>query len=487
MRVLRLLVLLVGLVLFGCSDSKDEKVAVTKFEEFYPQYNEYIAGWIEGELTRLSGVKGDLEERLAGAEDGERKALEEQLEEVGTDVARMEFRKNLGDYFAFKSIEDLPEGLNWEDGMDEAEIGDPARKRGGTFRYYWPNFPPTMRPFGTESNHSARNDLYDDLEIGLVGLHPETLGVTPAVAREWAVSEDKRTVYFRLDPDAKYNDGVKVEAVDVPFGIFLRVSDNVVTPYQKQYYREQFAQIAVYDEETLSITLANAKPLTPYFTNVAPAAKHFYKDYGPDYEERYQWKVPPTTGAYFVKDEDIVKGVSVTLTRAKDWWADDKKYYRNLYNPSRIRYTVVRDEPKAFELFKAGEIDFFRRLIQPDYWYEKSEEEVFFDGYIEKHEFYIKYPHIPWGLWLNTAQGLLGDRNVRLGLQHGMNMQRVIDVEFRGDYERLPQMSGGYGEFSDPELKAREFSVVKAREYFAKAGFTTVGGDGILETADGTR
>ncbi len=39
-----------------------------------------------------------------------------------------------------------------------------------------------------------------------------------------------------------------------------------------------------------------------------------------------------------VKDEDIVKGVSITLTRAKDWWAKDMKYYRNMYNADKILY-----------------------------------------------------------------------------------------------------------------------------------------------------
>jgi microcin C transport system substrate-binding protein len=36
----------------------------------------------------------------------------------------------------------------------------------------------------------------------------------PGLANEWAVSEDGRTIYFRIDPEARYSDGVPVRARD---------------------------------------------------------------------------------------------------------------------------------------------------------------------------------------------------------------------------------------------------------------------------------
>ena len=62
---------------------------------------------------------------------------------------------------------------------------------------------------------------------------------------------------------------------------------------------------------------------------------------------RYQWRVPPTTAPYTILAGDIVKGVSITLTRDEDWWARDRKYYRHRFNVDHIRYTVVRDLAKA--------------------------------------------------------------------------------------------------------------------------------------------
>ena len=89
--------------------------------------------------------------------------------------------------------------------------------------------------------------------------------------------------------------------------VYIRASDNVVTPWFKQYLREQFSRVAVFGEDIVAVSLPEPKPKIPYFASIPPSASHFYKDYGPDYKERYQWLVPPTTAAYTVKNDDIVK------------------------------------------------------------------------------------------------------------------------------------------------------------------------------------
>ena len=53
----------------------------------------------------------------------------------------------------------------WEDGQEEPEIGDPESKKGGAFRYFITSSPPTIRPFGPNSNNSFRGELYDNIEI----------------------------------------------------------------------------------------------------------------------------------------------------------------------------------------------------------------------------------------------------------------------------------------------------------------------------------
>jgi len=474
-------------MLSSCQRDEDMVERGLGFEQFKPVYNRYIQGWLEQQKAAAEeSIAAALKELAEVSDPALKQAREDALKEMEKEKEVIDFRLSLGDYFADKSAKDIPEDLVWEDGMDEPEIGDSRASKGGVFRTWMPQFPATVRPFGKESNNSFRGYLYDELEIGLVNMHPLTGKIIPGVAKRWAVSADKRTVYYELDEDARYNDGEKIKAQDFQVSAYLRVSDHVTAPYAKQYYREQFAQIAVYGDSLLSVTLREGKPLTPLFASMNPSNPAFYSEYGADYEDRYQWRVPRHTGAYYVKEGDINKGVSIKLTRAKDWWAKDKKYYRHRFNPDHIVYTVIRDENKAFELFRAGQLEAFF-LTRPDYWYEKSEIPQVFDGYIERYKFYTQYPRVPRGIYMNVSRPKLDDRNVRLGLQHALNWRMVIDVMFRGDFSRLQGFSQGFGEYTNPAIKARAYSVTRAREYFNQAGYSEEGSDGILRKPSGEK
>ena len=472
----------------ACRRDSEQAKRSFGFDKFLPIYNQHIRNWIEEQrlTTEKSLVK--LEAQLTTTTDTlELEKLKLQIETLRHDLEKWDFRLSLGDFLKISDPSQLPADLVWENGMDQPEIGDPASKKGGVFRRFIPTFPPTIRPFGDNSNNSFRGDIYDNIELPLVTLHPETMEMIPALANEWATSKDGRTIYFRIDPEARYSDGVPVRARDFLVAVYIRVSDDIVNPYAKQYYRENMAGIAIYDDHTISVSLPEAKVFAPMLAGaVTPSPPHFYQDYGPDYSERYQWKFPPTTGAYEVLPEDIIKGASITQTRVKDWWAKDRKYFRYRFNPDKIVHTVVRDESKAFELFRAGELDTFY-LTRPANWYEKSEIDPVYKGYIERVTFYNRYPKVPLGLYMNVRKPLLDDRNVRIGIHHAMNWQKVIEVMYRGDYQRLNAFNEGFLTFSDPSIRARPFSIDLARKAFRDAGFTNEGRDGILTKADGTR
>jgi microcin C transport system substrate-binding protein len=126
-------------------------------------------------------------------------------------------------------------------------------------------------------------------------------------------------------------------------------------------------------------------------------------------------------------------------------------------------------------------------IMMPRYWYGTNEKKAYQQGYLTKAQFFNDIPRPPYGLYLNTQRPLLSDLNVRVGLQHATDFQRVIDGFYRGDYERLQQFSEGLGKFTDPSIRVRRYSPELARAAFAKAGFTREGPDGILTNAAGDR
>jgi len=457
-------------------DNTSEKQA------FFERYNKQVAEQLAQDTAKLEKELADPAAALSA--EGEPVTREEKERQL----AALKHRAERPDYFEFLTEKDLPQSLAWQTNLDDPDLGSPKAKKGGTMRTFFAglSFPPTIRSLGKEGNNDFRSEHWDNIEMGLVGTHPNTGKSIPALADRWSIGPDGQEVYFHLDAEARWSDGKKVTSRDFVTMFYIALSPYLTESYYRAYYGEQYWGISSYGDDYLCIRLSNAKPRAEYFANAVPYQEDFYREFGPDFEERYNWRTRPTTGAYQILPEDIVKGRSITLSRVKNWWAKDRLYNRNLYNPDRVQYVLVRDIEKAFEMFRLGELDMFP-LGLPKYWYEKTEIPEVFKGYIEKAKFYNEYPRVPRGLYFNLANPLLSNREIRIGVSHATNWQKVIDFDLRGDAERINIICSGYGRFSNPNIRAREFSVEKARESFAKAGYTKVGPDGILMNDSGQR
>lgn len=393
------------------------------------------------------------------------------------------------EFFTFKTLADIPTDLTWEDGSNLPDIGSDKAVKGGTLYDTIQDFPRTLRRVGPDSNGSFRPFILDYTTLGIAHRHPNEFDFYPGLAERWAVDKPNKTVYVKLNPEARWSDGETVTTDDFMFMFFMYQSSYIVAPWYNNWYATQYTNITKYDDQNFSITIPDAKPdMDSRVLELRPAPQHFYKELGEDYVERYQWKFQPTTGPYVIEEKDIKKGVSIALTRQKDWWAKDNKFWRNRYNPDRIHISVIRDTTKVFEAFKRGDLDQFG-LNLAEYWYDKlpnSDEDVQ-NGYIHKSVFYNQHPRPTYGLWMNSHKPLLDNLDIRTGIQHATNWQLVIDKFFRGDYVRMQTSSDGYGEFSHPTLKSRGYDIEKAQDYFAKAGFVNRGSDGILVNENGVR
>ncbi|MDQ8182302.1 extracellular solute-binding protein [Pelagicoccus sp. SDUM812005] len=474
-------ILLLGGLLAGCS-SKDESATPAD-----PETQARIEA-MKAEVQEYYQTKVSLPPELF--EDLEAGRVTQ--EEVDKRIAAGEFPK----FFNFKTPADLPDGLNWKDGSDLPEIGSPKAVKGGTSYSSIQDFPRTLRTIGPDANGSFRTYLLDYNALQIARQHPNSTELGEdgplffaELAEEWAVDKENQTVYVKLDPSARWSDGKAVTADDFLFMFFFMQSSYIKAPWYNNFYNRSYRGITKYDDQTFSIQVSIAKPdFATYALGLSPRPEHFYGELGDDFPERYQWRFEPTTGAYVIEEGDVRKGESIVFTRQKDWWAQDKRNIRYRYNYDKRRLQVVRDVEKAFEMFKKGELD-AASLSLPKYWYDKlpDDDKLVEGGYIKKAVFYNQRPRPPYGMWINTAKPLLNDRNIRIGIQHASNWELVIDKYFRGDYERLNHTAVGYGEFTNPDIKARPFSIEKALESFAKAGFDKRGSDGILENSKGEK
>ncbi len=397
--------------------------------------------------------------------------------------------------YQFKTPADIPADLQWETGADQPDLGDPAAKKGGTFHIEEPDFPATLRFIGPDGSNTFRDQYWDNVEMTLVTKHPNSAKWIPCLAEAWAVGKDHKTVYFRLDPAAAYSDGVKVAVEDFFMFMYVALSPNTKDPFLIEQTPKDIICLTKYDEHTLSITARDLKP-DPIITTsgfmgapgIMPFPRHFFREFTDDFPARYQWRKMPTTGAYDIKPEDIKFGRSIVMNRIKNWWAKDKKYYRNRFNADRLEYRTIPSMDTAFELFRQGKIDYFTtRAISmpPVYWNDKAEIPELLNGYIERYTFFNDFPRMPRCIYINESKPLLDNLDVRLGLSHACNFDKVIQVVMRGDSVRMQSPTAGFGRFTNPKLHAFPYDIGKAQEYFAKAGFTGRNGQGVLVNSAG--
>lgn len=378
----------------------------------------------------------------------------------------------------------LPAKLDWKTNLDAPVWADPAAAKGGTFTDFVLVFPPTLRNVGPDSNSAFRSYINAN-QMGLTSIHPNTHEIIPELATHWAYDPDGKTVYYKLDPKAKWSDGEPVTADDFLYTIEFMRSPHINAPWYNNYYTEQVLDVKKYDAHTISVTGAVARPKDElhYYYGLNPTPKHFYGQLNEDFTKQYNWEIIPNTGPYQISK--IKKGKYVDFSRKKDWWAKDNKYNVGRFNVDKVRVKVIRDANIAYKHFEKGELDSFD-LVQPDFWHNKAKGDIYDKGLVEKFLFYNDMPRSASGFFLNTANPILAEQQVRIALAHALNFQRVIETVLRNDYERLEAFHTGYGEYSNAKLSARPYDLKQANALLDKAGWQQRGGDGI-RMKDGQR
>lgn len=444
------------------------------------------------EMLKL-GALAAVGAALPSCEGPSRQALVYPKERVPFSEEMLEHFRRHPHFFKFATPDDLPTDLQWQDGSEVPEVGSPQAQKGGTYTYFVADFPRTLRYVGPDANGSFRKYILDNNVLSLLGQHPDNMEwFYPAVAREWAVGPDGKTVYFRLDPEATFSDGVPVRADDIIFCFYFMQSKYIVDPWYNDFYTTKIIGITKYDDLTIAIHMPEAKPDVLYWASSAPypLPMHFFRDFAEDYVQHYQWHMPPTTGPYYVYPEDIRKGVDITLRKVENWWARDRKHYRYRFNPDRLVFRVVREMDKVNELFKKRELDMvWANGMTPDTWYNKfsESEPMVARGGIVKTTFYNQVPRPSWGLSLNCSMPLLKEKAIRQGLNYATNWELVCEKVFRGDAVPMQTPCDGYAAVTFPDTKRYPFDPAKAAECFARAGFTQRGPDGIFHNGQGQR
>lgn len=370
----------------------------------------------------------------------------------------------------------LPEGIVWLTNDTDPVFSSPEAVKGGNLNAAILSFPMTFRTVGPDSNGSFRSAILDN-HLSLISIHPDTGNILPELATHWAFDSDRKTMYFKLNPAARWSDGKPVSAWDYKYTLTFMRSEHIIAPWYNDYYTREIDDVIVYDDHTIGVRSAKAQPDLYLRLGIGPTPEHFFRPLTPDFVEKYNWTIVPNTGAYQISD--FKKGKYVRFKRKTDWWGKDLRYFKNRFNVDTVTFKVIRDFNLVWEYFKKGSIDVFS-LTMPEYWYNRSDTPVFNKGYVQKLWFFNDTQRSASGLWLNQDKEIFSDRRVCYAFAHAMNVRKVIDEVLRGDYFRLAQAYVGYGEYTNPDITPREFSIPKVESLMSEAGWQR-GQDGIWQ------
>ena len=268
-----------------------------------------------------------------------------------------------GGYGFEKIADDLGyKTYEWNEEKDGTFFGDPKAIKGGTLNYIHSLFPRTMRVIGQNSSQVLNSRTISALCYeGLLSQHPTTLEFIPKLASHWKISDDKMTFEFRINPDARWWDGMPVTSDDVIATWDLRMDETILSPAEQITYGKFERPIA----KSKYIVSVKAKSVNwrnfLYFSTMALHPNHILKDLdGTAFLEEYAFSVIPGTGPYILEDKNIKNQESYTFERRKDYWDINSPFNRYKFNFDKIKVSVVKDnDALQYEKFKKGEQDIY--------------------------------------------------------------------------------------------------------------------------------
>ncbi len=250
------------------------------------------------------------------------------------------------------------------------------------------------------------------------------------LAKDIEVAEDKLSVVFTLDEEARFSDNSQVTAEDVQFSLEIIKSDKVHPRFP--FYYQDIIDSEIIDDKRIRFRFAKVNRELPLITSDLPVfSKKFYEKY--PFGEKDTLVNPVGSGPYIV--ESMKLGKSITYRRNPDYWANNKPVRKGMYNFDKITVQYYKDQVVAVEAFKAGEFDFMLVNVAKQ-WARDMTGAKFENGSIEKKLFPHNNNAGMQGFVFNTRKKLFKDVRVRKALGLAFDFEWTNQALFFNQYTR---------------------------------------------------
>lgn len=256
----------------------------------------------------------------------------------------------------------------------------------------------------------------DEIEVAY-GLVAEAVAWDPA----------SRELRFRIDPRARFQDGVPVTAEDVVF------TAETLAAHGRSYYRALLwgVEAEAESERVVLFRLPEGGAVRPFDIATLPVLpEHWWQ--GRAFDE--PTLDPPLGGGAF-RVADVDPGRRIAFERVPDYWAADHPTQRGRNNFARVETTYVMDQAVQFEMFLRHETDMFVDF-DAVHWATAYDVPAVESGAIARVELPNWFPVGMNGFFFNLNQERFRDRRVREALSLAVDWDWANAALFRGGYRR---------------------------------------------------
>lgn len=288
------------------------------------------------------------------------------------------------------------------------------------------------------------------------------LNLAPALAESWQVSQNGKTITFKLRQGVKWHDGAPFTAADCVFTHKFVIDPNTPTPYSADFMLIEKAEAL--DDFTFRVTFKQtfSRALYMWLSDIVP--KHLLE--GVPVKDSLLARLPVGTGPY--KFLVWKPGSSIELKANPD-------YYEGQPYLERIIYRIIPDTATMFLELKAGNLD---TMGLSPLQYDRQTGSAKFKARFNKYRYTASaYTYMGYNLRMPIFQ----DKRVRQALTMAINRKDIIAGVLMG-YGRVATGTFKPGTWAyNPNLKPWPYDPVRSRELLAEAGWTDSDGDGILD------
>ncbi|MEL6751424.1 MAG: extracellular solute-binding protein, partial [Pseudomonadota bacterium] len=206
--------------------------------------------------------------------------------------------------------------------------------------------------------------LYDNLMAKAID---EPSASHPLIAKDFSYPDDYSSATYRLNPDAKWHDGVPITAEDVVWSVEQLKAHS---PQYAQYFGDVTEAVADNERQvTFTFREKGNRELPLIMSDLPVLPKHWWTEEGKNRDfTKSSLEIPLGSGPYRIKS--FSAGQSVTWERVEDYWAQDLPVNKGRYNYGTRVYRYFKDPNAIWQAFTKGGLEDIRLENRAQRWAE---------------------------------------------------------------------------------------------------------------------